>query len=157
MRFRLAAVALLAAPAVLALVSDKELPAFTGYVVDNARILDQGATEQITAIASRLDHAGIAQIAVCTVKDIGDWSKEEFAADLFRKWGLGHGKKRADGLLVLLVPGPPGHRKIKVEVGYGLEGILPDGKVTALIDQYAVPSLKRDDYGNAAVDRKSVV
>ena len=49
MRFRLAAVALLAAPAVLALVSDKELPAFTGYVVDNARILDQGATEQITA------------------------------------------------------------------------------------------------------------
>src|SRR5438067_9045591 len=151
MRFRLAAVALLAAPAVLALVSDKELPAFTGYVVDNARILDQGATEQITAIASRLDHAGIAQIAVCTVKDIGDWSKEEFAADLFRKWGLGHGKKRADGLLVVMVPGPPGHRKIKVEVGYGLEGILPDGKVGALIDQYAVPAVRRNDYSDAAV------
>ena len=151
MKLRLALVALLAAPAVLALVPDKELPAFTGYVVDKAGILGQGAVEQITATASRLDHAGVAQIAVCTVPDLGDWSKEEFAVDLFRKWGLGHGKKRADGLLILLVPGKPGHRKIKVEVGYGLEGILPDGKVTALIDQYAVPAMRRDDYGDAAV------
>ncbi len=100
MMLRLALVALLAAPAVLALVPDKELPAFTGYVVDKARILDPGAAEQIEATASRLDHAGLAQIAVCTVPDLGDWSKEDFAADLFRKWGLGHGKKRADGLLM---------------------------------------------------------
>src|SRR5207245_2463646 len=94
---------------------------------------------------------GIAQIGVCTVPDLGDWTKEEFAVDLFRKWGLGHGKKHADGLLVLLVPGKPGHRKIKVEVGYGLEGLLPDGKLGALIDQYAVPALRRNDYGDAAV------
>src|SRR5216683_829084 len=99
----------------------------------------------------KLRLALVAQLAVCTVPDLGDWSKEDFAADLFRKWDLGHGKKRADGLLVLIVPGKPGHRKIKVEVGYGLEGILPDGKATAMIDQYAVPALKRDDYGDAAV------
>jgi uncharacterized membrane protein YgcG len=151
MKLRLALVALLAAPAVLALVPDKELPAFTGYVVDKAGILDEGAIEQIRSTASRLDHSGVAQIAVCTVPDLGDWSVEEFAVDLFRKWGLGHGKKRADGLLVLLVPGKPGHRKIKVEVGYGLEGILPDGKVGALIDQFAVPSMRRNEYGDAAV------
>src|SRR5205823_11537272 len=123
----------------------------TDYVVDKAGILDQGAVEQLRATASRLDRSGIAQIGVCTLPDLGDWSKEEFAADLFRKWGLGHGKKRADGLLVLLVPGKPGHRKIKIEVGYGLEGILPDGKVGALIDQYAVPALRRNDYGDAAL------
>jgi uncharacterized protein len=151
MKLRLALVALLAAPAVLALVPDKELPAFSGYVVDKAGILDQGAVDQIRATASRLDHAGVAQIAVCTVPTLGDWSVEEFGVDLFRKWGLGHGKKRADGLLLLLVPGAPGHRKIKVEVGYGLEGILPDGKVGALIEQYAVPALRRNDYGDAAV------
>src|SRR5438874_4012599 len=151
MKLRLALVALLVAPAVLALVPDKQLPAYTGYVVDKASILDQGAVEQIRATASRLDHAGVAQIAVCTVPDLGDWSVEEFAVDLFRKWGLGHGKKRADGLLLVLVPGKPGHRKVKVEVGYGLEGILPDGKVGALIDQYAIPGMKRDDYGDAAV------
>jgi len=151
MKLRFALVALLAAPAVLALVPDKELPAFTGYVVDKAGVLDQGAVERIRATASRLDHSGVAQIAVCTVPDLGDWNVEEFTVDLFRKWGLGHGKKRADGLLLLLVPGKPGHRKIKVEVGYGLEGILPDGKVGALIDQHAVPALRRNDYGDAAV------
>jgi uncharacterized protein len=151
MKLKLVLVGLLAARAASALVPDKELPDYTGYVVDKAGILDEGAVQQLRAAASRLDHAGIAQIAVCTVPDLGDWSKEDFAADLFRKWGLGHGKKRADGLLVLIVPGKPGHRKIKVEVGYGLEGILPDGKATAMIDQYAVPALKRDDYGDAAV------
>ncbi|MFL5399020.1 MAG: TPM domain-containing protein [Myxococcales bacterium] len=127
-------------------------PAFTGYVVDSAQIVDAASTARIQQIASRLDHAGIAQIAVCTVSDLGDASKEEYAVGLFQKWGLGHGKQRADGLLVLLVPGKPGHRKIKVEVGYGLEGILPDGKVGGLIDQYAVPAMKRDDYGTAAAD-----
>jgi uncharacterized protein len=127
-------------------------PAFTDYVVDSARIVDADSTARIQQIASRLDHAGIAQIAVCTVSDLGDASKEEYAAGLFEKWGLGHGKQRADGLLVLLVPGKPGHRKIKVEVGQGLEGILPDGKVGALIDQYAVPAMTRDDYGTAAAD-----
>src|SRR5438067_1396220 len=151
MKLRLASVALLVAPAVLALVPDKQLPAYTGYVVDKASILDQGAVEQIRATASRLDHAGVAQIAICTVPDLGDWSVEEFAVDLFRKWGLGHGKKRADGLLLVLVPGKPGHRKIKVEVGQALEGILPDGKVGALIDQYAAPAVRRNDYGDAAV------
>ncbi len=151
MKLRLALVALLAAPAVLALVPDKQLPEHTDYVVDKARILDPGAVEQIEAAASRLDHAGLAQIAVCTVPDLGDWNKEDFAADLFRKWGLGHGKKRADGLLLLIVPGQPGHRKIKVEVGLALQGVLPDGKVGALIDQYAVPAMGRNDYGDAAL------
>src|SRR5438552_2276650 len=151
MKLRLLLVGLLAARAASALVPDKQLPAYTDYVVDQARILNPGAVKQIQTTASRLDHAGVAQIAVCTVPDLGDWSKEEFAADLFRKWNLGHGKKRADGLLILLVPGKPGHRKIKVEVGYGLEGILPDGKATALIDRYAVPAMQRDDYSDAAV------
>jgi uncharacterized membrane protein YgcG len=153
MRYRLAAWALLVAPAVLALVPDRLLPAppKESYVRDDARIIDPAARRRIDDTAHRLDGAGIAQIVVCTVPDLGEWSKEEYAVDLFRKWGLGHGKKRADGLLLLLVPGKPGHRKIKVEVGYGLEGILPDGKVGALIDQYAVPALRREDYSDAAV------
>jgi uncharacterized protein len=128
-------------------------PDYTGYVVDRARVLDAGAASHLHDLSERLDHAGIAQLAVVTVTEamLDEASKEEYAADLFKKWGLGHGKKKADGLLILFVPGKPGHRKVKVEVGYGLEGILPDGKVGALIDQYAVPAMKRDDYGDAAV------
>jgi uncharacterized membrane protein YgcG len=151
MKLKLVLVGLLAARAASALVPDKDLPAYTGYVVDKANILDRGAVEQIRDTASRLDHAGVAQIAVCTVPNLGDFSVEEFAVDLFRKWGLGHGKKRADGLLLVLVPGAPGRRKIKVEVGLALQGVLPDGKVGALIDRYAVPAMKHDDYGDAAL------
>jgi uncharacterized protein len=135
------------------------LPDFTGYVVDKAGALDSGSVEQLRAISSRLDHAGIAQLAVAVVTEdmLGDASKEEYAVDLFKKWGLGHGKKKADGILLLFVPGKPGHRKVKVEVGYGLEGILPDGKVGALIDQYAIPAMKRDAYGEAAVKLASAL
>src|SRR3954469_12822124 len=124
------------------------LPAYTDYVVDQAGVLGP-VEEQLKSVASRLDHAGIAQIAVCTVTEdtLGDDSKEDFAADLFKKWGLGHGKKKADGILIFFAAGRgKGHRHVKVEVGYGLEGILPDGKVGALLDKYAGPSLVRDDY-----------
>jgi uncharacterized membrane protein YgcG len=147
---RAAAVAFLCASAAFG--ADRSYPAFTGYVVDSAHILDPASAGRIRQLASRLDRAGIAQIAVATVPDLGDQTKEEYAVSLFESWKIGHGKSRADGLLVLLVPGKPGQRKIKVEVGYGLEGILPDGKVGALIDQYAVPAMKRDDYGTAAAD-----
>lgn len=136
-----------------ALLFAAQFPDFTGYVVDRAGVLDQAAVEQLRSTASRLDHAGIAQLAVAVVPEsmLGDSSKEEYAVALFKKWGLGHGKKKADGVLLLFVPGKPGHRKVKVEVGYNLEGTLPDGKVGALIDQYAVPAMRRDDYGGAAV------
>src|SRR5258708_5872833 len=136
----------------IASVPANRLPDYSDYVVDKAGVLGSAA-ESIKALASQLDHAGVAQLAVCTVSEetLGDDSKEDFAADLFKKWGLGHGKKKADGVLIFLVPGKAGHRKIKVEVGYGLEGILPDGKVGALIDANAIPSLKQDDYGNAAL------
>ncbi len=148
-RLALAAVALAALLAASARAAPASLPDFTGYVVDAAGVIDPRSLAQITQLASQLDHAGLAQLAVCTVRDLGDESKEEFAVDLFKKWGLGHGKK-ADGVLILIVPGPPGHRKIKVEVGYGMEGLLPDGKVGALLDQVAVPQLRVDAYGPAA-------
>src|SRR4051812_5660522 len=129
-------------------------PAFTGYVVDQAGVLGSGATARIEAVASELDRAGVAQIAVATVPRgmLDDASKEEYAAELFRRWGLGHGKKKADGVLVLLVPRADATQKrlLKVEVGYGLEGVLPDGRVGALEDEQAVPYLRRDDYGGAA-------
>jgi uncharacterized membrane protein YgcG len=73
-----------------------------------------------------------------------------------QKWKLGHGAKADDGLLLLIVPGPAGHRGIRVEVGYGLEGILPDGKVGAILDEVAAAPMREGRYGAAAaalVDR----
>ncbi len=137
----------------LALLLAATLPDFTGYVVDKARVLDASAVQHVTDVSSRLDHAGIAQLAVATVpaSDLGDQSLEDYAVALFQKWGLGHGKKRDDGLLVLFVPGQVGHRQIRIEVGYGLEGILPDGKVGQIRTERAFPFMKRDDYSGAAM------
>jgi uncharacterized protein len=129
------------------------LPDFTGYVVDKAGLLDPAAVAHVKSVASRLDHAGIAQLAVATVPEsmLGDDPLEDYAVALFKKWGLGHGTKRDDGLLVLFVPGKPGHRKIRIEVGYGLEGLMPDGKVGQIRTQQAYPYMKNDDYSGAAV------
>src|SRR5207237_10634026 len=82
------------------------LPAYSDYVVDQAAVLGS-VEDQLKSVSSQLDHAGIAQIAICTVTEdtLGDDSKEDFAADLFKKWRLGHGQKKADGLLTLMVPG----------------------------------------------------
>src|SRR3954471_16596032 len=99
------------------------LPDFTGYVVNQAGILDASSVQQIRSIASQLDHSGVAQIAVLTVTPdtVGDSSIEDFAADVFKKWGLGHDKKRSDGILIVFQPTAKGTLRTKVETGYGLE------------------------------------
>ncbi len=127
------------------------LPAFTGYVVDQARVLDADAVARITAIASRLDRAGAAQLAVATLPSLGDSTVEETAVRLFELWKLGHSKERSDGVLILYVPGPPGQRKTRVEVGYGLEGVLPDAKAGALIREHSSPFVRENRFGEAAV------
>src|SRR5712692_8844884 len=129
------------------------LPDYTDYVVDRAGLLDSSAKQHIKQVASQLDHAGIAQLAVATVPEsaLDEDSIEDYSVALFKKWGLGHGAKRDDGLLVLFVPGKPGHRRIRIEVGYGLEGLMPDGKVGQIRTQQAYPYMKNDDYSGAAV------
>ena len=145
-------IALWAALAAPAAPADK-LPAFTDYIVDKAGVIDGGSLEHLKTVCSRLDHAGIAQVAVATITQdmLGDSSIDEYAASLFKKWGLGHDKKRKDGLLVLFVPGTAGHRLVRIEVGYGLEGVLPDGKVGQIRTDQAFPAMKQNDYGSAAV------
>src|SRR5258706_9257766 len=135
------------------LLAAASLPDYSGYVVDKAGLLDSASVAHIRQVASQLDHAGVAQIAVATVPEsaLEDDSLEDYSVSLFKKWGLGHGAKRDDGVLVLFVPGKPGHRKIRIEVGYGLEGILPDGKVGQIRTDQAFPSMKNDDSSGAAV------
>jgi uncharacterized protein len=133
-----------------ALAADR-YPAYTGYVVDTAGVLDAQSVQRIRDTASRLDRAGIAQISVLTVRDLGDQSPEDYAVGVFQKWGLGHkAGKKDDGVLVLMVPGPPGKRRTKVETGYDIEGVLPDGKLGAIYDRAARPYILQNDYGGAA-------
>lgn len=121
------------------------LPQPTDYVSDYAHVLSPQAIARLDSICSQLDHtAANAQIAVVTVHDLDGDDAADYADQLETKWKMG--KKGSDrGALVLLAVAD---RKYRIEVGYGLEGILPDGKVGD-IGRSMVPDLKAGDYDGA--------
>ena len=119
-------------------------PSYVGWVNDFARVLSPQSTQQITAIAQEVKNKTGAEIAVVTVPDMGGQTVEPYATSLFERWGIG-GKDQDNGILILLAQA---ERKVRIEVGYGLEGILPDGFCGEILDRYAVPDFRRGDYGS---------
>jgi uncharacterized protein len=116
----------------------------TGYVNDFAGVLDQNTVAQLTNICQQIDQKAHAQIAVVTINSLEGSDIESYAVDLFKKWGIGS-KSTNHGVLILLAVKD---HKYRVEVGYGLEPILPDGKVGGF-GREAVPYLKQNDYNSA--------
>ena len=104
----------------------KDLPKPTDYVSDFAHVLSPQAVAQLDSICSQLDHSKAnAQIAVVTVHNLDGDDAADFANELEDKWKIG--RKGSDrGVLVLLAVDD---HKYRIDVGYGLEGILTDGKV----------------------------
>src|SRR4051812_23313953 len=97
----------------------------TNYVNDFAGVLDPGTQENLNALCKEVQDKTGAQIALVTIKSLEGETKERFGNDLFKQWGIG-AKKDERGILVLLAIQD---RQYWTEVGYGLEPILPDGKV----------------------------
>src|SRR4029077_11872219 len=114
----------------------------TGYVNDFAGVLDAASSEAIRNIAQQIDQKAKAQIAVVTVHSLDGADIESYASDLYKAWGIGP-KSSNRGVLILLAVDD--HRR-RIEVGYGLEPILPDGKVGGF-GREAVPFLKQGQYG----------
>jgi uncharacterized protein len=121
------------------------LPQPTDYVNDFAHVLSPEAITRLDSICAQLDHSQAnAQIAVVTVHDLNGDDAADYADQLETKWKMG--RKGSDrGALVLLAVAD---HKYRIEVGYGLEGILPDGKVGD-IGREMVPDLRAGDYDGA--------
>jgi uncharacterized protein len=121
------------------------LPQPTDYVSDFAHVLSPEAIARLDSICQQLDHSQAnAQIAVVTVHDLNGDDAADYADQLETKWKMG--RKGSDrGALVLLAVAD---RKYRIEVGYGLEGILPDGKIGD-IGREMVPDLRAGDYDGA--------
>jgi uncharacterized protein len=115
-----------------------------GYVNDFAGVLSPSARAQLEALCTEVDQKAHAQIAVVTVKSLDGKSIEDYSIALATQWGIGP-KQSSSGVLVLLAAQD---RKYRIEVGYGLEPILPDGKVGGIMRE-AVPYLKEGDYDAA--------
>jgi uncharacterized protein len=126
------------------IVSAQEMPKATGWVNDFAGVIPDGLEQRISALCGELNRKTGAELTVATIQDLGGASIQGYANELFQKWGIGK-KGEDNGVLILLAVS---ERKIRVEVGYGLEPVLTDGRVGRILDQYAVPSLSQNDFGN---------
>jgi len=123
----------------------EDLPKPTGYVSDFAHVLSPEAIARLDRLCEQLDHsAANAQVAVVTIRTLDGADPAEFANALEDKWKMG--KKGSDrGVLVFLAVND---HKRRIEVGYGLEGILPDGKLGD-IGREMVPDLRANDFDGA--------
>ncbi len=122
----------------------QDLPQPTNYVSDFAGVLSPETQTSLNALCAQVDRQAHAQIAVVTIKSLDGEPIENFATALEDKWKVG--RKGTDrGLLLIFAPTD---RKYRFEVGYGLEGILPDGRVGD-IGRQMVPYLRQNDYDGA--------
>ena len=110
------------------------------YVNDAANILSAETEDFIFENSKNLDTATGAQIVVVTVPDLEGRDLESYATELFRTYGIGD-KEKNNGLLLLLTLK---ERQSRVEVGYGLEGALPDGKTGRIQDRYMIPYFREN-------------
>ena len=116
-----------------------------GYVNDFAGVLDGRTSSDIHQLCLLIDEKADAQIAVVTIHALDGLEASDFANKLFAKWGVGHKDNR--GVLILLAVND---HKYYVEVGYGLEPILPDGKVGGF-GREMVPFLRGGDYNGGVL------
>jgi uncharacterized protein len=123
-----------------------------GYFNDFAGVLDPATVEGLTRLCTEVDQKAKAQIAVVTIKSLDGDAVEDFANHLFQKWGVGY-KGTDRGVMVLLAVGD---HKYRTEVGYGLEPILPDGKVGGF-GRNMVPLLRQGDYNRAVAQMVSQI
>jgi uncharacterized protein len=140
----LALVALLAASITQAQAPTQYKP--QGYVNDFANILSPAARQQLTALCTEVDQKAHAQIAVVTVPSTNGQPIQDYSFDLATKWGIGP-KQSNRGVLILFAIND---HKYWIQVGYGLEPILPDGKVGGF-GREAVPILRQGNYDAAAL------
>jgi uncharacterized protein len=116
----------------------------TNYVNDFAHVLSPETTAELNDVCLQIDQKAKAQIAVVTINSLDGRDVESYAVDLFKQWGIGN-KSTNRGVLILIAV--KDHR-YRTEVGYGLEPILPDGKVGGFWRE-VVPLLKQSDYDQA--------
>jgi uncharacterized protein len=134
-------VACLLVPAVLA-GAQTSFPKPAGRVTDLAELIDPSTEALIDQQLADLERRTSSEVAVATVRSLDGIPIEEYANRLFKEWGIGQAKQD-NGVLVLVAPT---EREMRIEVGYGLEGVLPDGLAGQIIRDEFTPRFRNDDY-----------
>ena len=143
------AIALLVALIANTIFASEKYPSPRGAVNDFANVIDQDNAVKIEALSREVLQKTGTAVVVVTVPTIGEGEETSlYVNGLYKAWGIG--KKGEDkGVLVFLTVK---ERKIRIETGYGVEGILPDGLVGEIRDKYLKPQLQAGNYGQAFYD-----
>ena len=117
-------------------------PELTGRVVDQAGLLDAAVRASITQSLAELETRTTDQLVLVTLKSLQGTSIEDYGYQLGRHWRIGQ-KDKNNGVLVIVAPG---ERKVRIEVGYGLEGTLTDAISKLIIENSMLPRFKAGDF-----------
>ena len=127
--------------------SEPTFPPLTGRVVDQAELLSAPVEAQLTQMLAGHEQATTEQVVVVTVPDLQGRTIEEFGVQLGRTWGIG--QKGEDNGALLIVAWDD--RRMRIEVGYGLEDRLTDAQSSIIINQILAPAFRRGDFEGGIV------
>jgi uncharacterized protein len=136
---------LLLAPA--AALAAPKFPPLTGRVVDDANLLSPQAESKLTDELATLEAQTGHQLVVATVPTLQGYEIEDYGYQLLRTWGIGR-KDEDDGIILLVAPK---ERKVRIEVGYGLEPVMTDALSSLIIQRAILPAFKAGDYEKGVV------
>jgi uncharacterized protein len=123
-----------------------DVPALTGPVVDEVGLLSSNTRNQLSQVLQTVHRNKGPQVQVFVTASLQGLSIEEAAVKIFEKWKLG-GEKEDNGVLFLIAPN---EKKLRIEVGYGLEGDIPDAVAKRIVSDVVVPYFKQKQF-NAGI------
>jgi len=138
--FLLAAIMSVAAGVALAAL---QFPALSGRVVDEAGLLTPAERQSLTETLRTHEEATGNQVVVVTLKSLQGTDIQDYGYQLGRAWGIGR-QGKDDGALLIVAPV---ERKVRIEVGYGLEGVLTDAASRLIIERIMLPSFRSGEFG----------
>jgi len=127
-----------------------------GYVSDFANVMsasDRSATERLL---TELEQKTGAQVAVVTLKSLDGGQIAEFSTRLFENWGIGQ-KGKDNGILLLGAVGEGRGNRLRIEVGYGLEGVIPDAAAGRILNSYVLSGWNQGQYGTALANGAAAI
>ena len=125
-----------------------DIPYLTGRVNDDAEILSESTRQALTTLLKEHEDRTSNQVVVLTVPTINGESIEQYASDVFEAWKLGR-EDKDNGVLIVVVPDD---RRMRIEVGYGLEATLTDALAGRIIRNIMTPKFKNGDYDGGISD-----
>ena len=127
--------------------AEPKFPPLTGRVVDDAQILSPDVERDLTTKLENLETTTGRQLVVATVPDLQGYEIEDYGYQLGRTWGIGE-KTKNTGVILLVAPN---ERKVRIEVGYGLEPVLTDALSSVIIQSAIVPKFRAGDMEGGVV------